>query len=198
VARGEIGTALTITKLGKKKFMECWKSTILSYQVIALLTPKAQTAIKIHKKAYQWTDPISDEIIMDGCSLLNTVLKLMRTNVQTNVYAELAKIKSIKPVDYGYNIVKWHSAMESKCISIKQKVPGSYHETQYIMDYLDASLTVEVKSFKVEINIIWNRYLRGIPTNGMLFTLAEKSSRQTTICLKMERGNVRLAKRIKL
>jgi hypothetical protein len=139
--------------------MERWKSTILSNQVMALLTPEAQTAIRIHKKTYQWTDPISDEIIMDVCSLLNTVLKLMRPNVQTNVYAELAKIKSIKPVDYGYNIVNWHSAMESKRISIEQKDPGSYHESQYIMDYLDASLTVEVKSFKAEINIIRNRYL---------------------------------------
>jgi hypothetical protein len=29
------------------------------------------------------------------------------------------------------------------------------------MDYLDASLTVEVKSFKAEVNILHNRYLRG-------------------------------------
>jgi hypothetical protein len=60
---------------------------------------------------------------------------------QINVYAKLAKIKNIKPVDYGYNIVKWHSAMESKHMTIEQKVPGSYHESQYIMDYLDASMT---------------------------------------------------------
>jgi hypothetical protein len=44
--------------------------------------------------------------------------------------------------------------MESKCIAIEQKVPGSYHESQYIMDYLDASLTVEAKSFKAEVSII--------------------------------------------
>ena len=165
-ARGEFNTGATsstFNKLGKKKFMERWKSTILSHQVMALLTPDAQTAIKIHKKAYQWTDSISDEVIVDGRLLLNIVLKLMRPDVQTNVYAELAKIKSIKPVDFGNNIVKWHSAMESKRISIEQKVPGSYHESQYIMDYLDASLTVEVKSFKAEVSIIRNRYLRGNP-----------------------------------
>ena len=63
----------------------------------------------------------------------------------------------------AFNIVKWHSAMESKRISIEYKVPGAYHESQYIMDYLDASLTVEVKSFKAEVNIIRNRYLRGNP-----------------------------------
>jgi hypothetical protein len=29
------------------------------------------------------------------------------------------------------------------------------------MDYLYASLTIEAKSFKSEVNIIWNRYLCG-------------------------------------
>ena len=73
------------------------------------------------------------------------------------------KIKSIKPVDYAFNIIKWHSAIESKRISIENKVPGVYHESQYIMDYLNAPLTVEVKSFKAEVNILCNRYLRGNP-----------------------------------
>ena len=45
----------------------------------------------------------------------------------------------------------------AKRISIEYKVPGAYHESQYIMDYLDASLTVQVKSFKAEVNIIRNR-----------------------------------------
>jgi hypothetical protein len=91
------------------------------------------------------------------------VLKLMRPDAQTNVYAELAKIKSIKLVDYTFNIIKWHSAMESNCISIENKLPGVYHESQYIMDYLNAPLTVEVKSFIAEVKILHNRYLRGIP-----------------------------------
>ncbi len=59
--------------------------------------------------------------------------------------------------------MKWHSAMESKRISIDTKVPGAYHESQYIMDYLNASLTIEAKSFKAEVNIICNRYLQGNP-----------------------------------
>ena len=87
----------------------------------------------------------------------------MCSDVQTNVYAELAKIKAIKPVDHAYKIVKWHLAIESKRIVIEQKVSGSYHESQYIMDYLDASLTVKAKSFKAEVNIICNRYLHGNP-----------------------------------
>ncbi len=128
-----------------------------------MLTPEAKVALKIHKDRYQWTDPLPNKTIDDGCSLLNKVLKLMRPNVQTNVYAKLAKIKSIKPVDYTFNIIKWHSAIKSKRISIENKVPGVYHESQYIMDYLDTSLTVEVKSFKAEVNILCNRYLRGNP-----------------------------------
>jgi hypothetical protein len=53
----------------------------------------------------------------------------MCPDVQTNVYAELAKTKAIKPVNHAYNIVKWHSAMESKRIAIEQKGPGLYHES---------------------------------------------------------------------
>ena len=98
--------AATLKKSGKKKFMECWKSTILTNHIMALLTPDGQASIKIRENAYQWIDPLSDEFVVDGCSLLN--------DVQTNVYAKLAKIKAIKPVDHGYNVVKWHSAMESK------------------------------------------------------------------------------------
>jgi hypothetical protein len=147
-ARGEIGTANAVTVLRRKKFLECWKSTILSHQIMEMLTQEAQTAIKIHKNKYQWVDPLPNETIDDGRSLLNEVLKLIRPDVQTNVYAELAKIKTIKPVDYAFNIIKWHSAMESKRISITNKVPGAYHKSQYIMDYLDASLTVEVKEFQ--------------------------------------------------
>ena len=130
---------------------------------MALLTPNGQVPIKIRENAYQWIYPLSDEVVVDGRSLLNEALKLMLPDVQTNVYAELAKIKAIKPVDHGYNIVKWHSAMESKRIAIEQKVPGLYHESQFIMDYLDASLTIKSKSFKAEVNIICNRYLRGNP-----------------------------------
>jgi hypothetical protein len=84
--------------IGKKKFMERWKSTILAHQVMALLTPEAQASIKIHKDVYHWTDPQTDETVKDGCSLLNKVLKLMHPDVQANVYMEFAKTKSIKPV----------------------------------------------------------------------------------------------------
>jgi hypothetical protein len=89
-----------------------------------------------------------DEIVEDGCSLLNEVLKLMHLDVQANVYMELAKIKSIKPINYAFKMVKWHSAIESQSIMIEQKLPGSYHKLQYIMDYLNAAQLVNVKSFK--------------------------------------------------
>jgi hypothetical protein len=94
--------------------------------------------------------------VIEGPSILNETLKLMRPDVQTNVYAKLAKINAIKPINHGYNMVKWHSTMESKCIAIELKVPGSYHESQYIMDYLNVALTIEAKTFKAEVNIICN------------------------------------------
>ncbi len=92
--------------------------------------------------------PISEKIVTDGHSFLNEVLKLMRPDVQINVYAELVKIKAIKPSNYGFDIVKWHAAMESKHISIKQKVLSAYHKSQFIMDYLDIICTVDVKSLQ--------------------------------------------------
>ncbi len=109
--RGEVGRAAALTKIGKKKFMERWKSRILASQVMALPMPEAQASIKIHKNAYLWTDPQTDELVEDGCLLLNKALKLMRLDVQVNVYMELVKIKLIKPVDYAFNMVKWYSAI---------------------------------------------------------------------------------------
>ena len=129
-ACGEIGAANVVTLIGRKKFLERWKSTIMSHQIMEMLTPEAQVAIKLHKNKFQWVDPLPNETIDDGRSLLNEVLRLIRPDVQTNVYSELAKIKIIKPVDYAFNIIKWHSAMESKRISIMNKVPGAYHESQ--------------------------------------------------------------------
>jgi len=113
-ARGEVGTAAAITKVGKKKFMERWKSTILASQVTTLLSPEGQASVKIREKAYQWIDPLSDEIVVDSRLLLNEVLKLMRPDVQANIYAELAKIKNIKPVDYGYAKPKYYLCSRCK------------------------------------------------------------------------------------
>jgi hypothetical protein len=118
--------------------------------------------------------------------------------VQTNVYAELAKIKAIKSVTHAYNIVKWHLAMESKCTTIKQKVPGSYHESQYIMDCLNASLTVDAKSFKTEVILFATDTFTEILTDGMQRILGVRLSRCTTTFPKMGLGNKRLVKRIRL
>jgi hypothetical protein len=73
--RGEVGTAQAVTLIGRKKFLERWKSTILSHQIMQLLTPEAQIAIKINKKKYQWTDPLTEETINESHSLLNEVLR---------------------------------------------------------------------------------------------------------------------------
>ena len=44
--RGDI-TGVALTRSGKKKFMQRWKSTILAHHVMALLTPEGQASIKI-------------------------------------------------------------------------------------------------------------------------------------------------------
>jgi hypothetical protein len=105
-ACGELGVTNVVTCIRQKKFLEQQKLTILSHKIMQLLTLEAQVAIKIHNRKYQWTNPLPNKAIDDGHSLLNKVLKLMRPDVQTNVYAKLAKIKSIKLVDHVFNIVK--------------------------------------------------------------------------------------------
>jgi hypothetical protein len=50
---GKIGTANAVTLLGCKKFLKCWKSTIMSHQIMEMLTLEAQVAIKLHKNKYQ-------------------------------------------------------------------------------------------------------------------------------------------------
>jgi hypothetical protein len=90
-ACGKLGIAQTVTLIVRKKFLDQWKSTTLSHQIIHMLTPEAQVAFKIHKNRYQWTDYLPNETIDDCCSLINKVLKLMRLDVQMNVYAETCK-----------------------------------------------------------------------------------------------------------
>jgi hypothetical protein len=53
----------------------------MAYQVMNLLSPEAQVAIKIHRKKYQWTDSLPGKKIDDGRSLLHLVLKLMHPDV---------------------------------------------------------------------------------------------------------------------
>jgi hypothetical protein len=90
-AHGKVGIAQAVTLIRHKKFLEQGKSIIHSHQIIQMLTPEAQVALKIHKNRYQWTDPLPNETIDNGCSLLNKVFKLMHPDVQMNVYAELSK-----------------------------------------------------------------------------------------------------------
>jgi hypothetical protein len=64
------------------------------HYLLLMLRPQ----IRFTRKRIIRLTPFLDENIKDCHSLLNTVLKLMRPNVQTNVNAEFAKIKIIKPV----------------------------------------------------------------------------------------------------
>jgi hypothetical protein len=49
-ACGKIGVANTLIRIGQKKFLEQWKSTLLSHQIMQSLTPEDQVGIKIHKR----------------------------------------------------------------------------------------------------------------------------------------------------
>ncbi len=51
-AQAKVGTASVLTKSGKKKIMECLKSTILTHHVMALLTPNAQATITIQENLF--------------------------------------------------------------------------------------------------------------------------------------------------
>jgi hypothetical protein len=98
----------------------------------------------------------------------------MWLDVETNVYAELSKIKTIKPANYGFNIVKWHSAMETKHVSIKLKFPSAHHKSQYIMDYLGLFLLLMQRvSEQKSISFKTNTFV-GILRNGAHCTLAVK------------------------
>ena len=100
VACGKIGTANVVPLLGCKMFLEHWKLTIISHQVMEMLIPEAHIAIKLHKHKYKWIDPLPNKTIDDGHSLLNEVSKLICSDFQMNVCTELVKIKTIKSDDF--------------------------------------------------------------------------------------------------
>jgi hypothetical protein len=41
-AHGEVGIANVVTIVGRKKFFERWKSTVMSHQIMQLLPPEAK------------------------------------------------------------------------------------------------------------------------------------------------------------
>jgi hypothetical protein len=70
-ARGKVGMAKVVTIVGHKKFWGRWKSTVMSHLIMQVHFPEAQVGIKLHKKKFQWTDPLPNETVDDGCSLLH-------------------------------------------------------------------------------------------------------------------------------
>jgi hypothetical protein len=80
-ARGKVGMANVATIVRCKNFLERWNPTVMSHQIMQLLSPEAQVANKIHKKKFQLTDPLPNETIDDSGSLLHKVVKLMPPDV---------------------------------------------------------------------------------------------------------------------
>jgi hypothetical protein len=63
-AHGEIGVANTVTCIGQKKFLEQWKTIMLSHQIMQLLTPEAQIGIKIPSKSFNGLTPFPPKQLM--------------------------------------------------------------------------------------------------------------------------------------
>jgi hypothetical protein len=197
-ARSEVGMANAVTIIGGKRILERWKSTIMSHQIMQLLSPEVQVAIKIHKKRFQWTNPLPNETIDNGRALLHQVLKLMRPDVQTNVYAKLAKIKNIKPIDYAFyimnGILQWNPN-ESPSI-LKSQEHTTNPSISWITLMHHSLLTPRVS--RPRSTFFGTDTFEAIQIVGTHHTLLAKSSRLTTICSKMELGSKKLAKKIRL
>ena len=86
--------------------------------------------------------------------ILFLVLQRMRPRVIVGAFNEIKKTKSIVPGQFGHNVSKWDTAMESDRITIELKAPGQYTFDQYMNDYLQAAPEVPCKPFKREVGSI--------------------------------------------
>ena len=63
------------------------------------------------------------------------------------VFNDIMKIKQLKLSQHNNNVTTWLTAMEEKHINIELKVPGAYHNDQYILDIFQGSLEAKCKAF---------------------------------------------------
>ena len=162
IARGEItpgGNALTA--LGKQIMHRRFLSSIMAGQCLALIGEDGRKALKVHRKKYEWWNPLTGELINDGLMILFLILKKMRPSVMVSTVKEINKMKTIQPEQFAYNITEWDTAMESARINIELKAPGQYSMQQYTQDYLDAALLTPCKSFKREVSSYRTKWMLG-------------------------------------
>ena len=166
-ARGELtaGVRGTLNDEGKKIFLLRWRSTMMAHHCIQLLTPEAQGLMKIYQSQFEWFHDGSGETIQDGLTLATLILQKMRPNVKINVFNEIMKIKQLKLDQFGNNVTTWLTKMEEKRINIELKVPGSYHDDQYIMDIFQGALEAKCKAFCAEVQSMKQKWLLGNADN---------------------------------
>jgi len=133
-AHGEV-TGGRLNDLGKKLFMWHKRMAWLGHHCLTLLTIEVRAMIMVRKQMmYTWYDPESGETIKDGLIILFLILQKIRPNVRINVFNEISKLKELKPKQFNFNIVQWLSELKAKRLSIELKIPGAYHNNQFIMD----------------------------------------------------------------
>ena len=68
---------------------------------MALIGKDGRKALKVHRKKYEWWDPVSD-----GLMIIFLILKKMRPSVMVNTIKEINKMKTIRPKQFAYNITE--------------------------------------------------------------------------------------------
>ena len=153
--RGELTQhAANLTAAGKQMMHKRFLSACLGHQCLQMIGEDGRKMLKVMKHKYEWFNDETGEICYDGLMILFLILQRMRPSVIVSAFNEIKKMKTIVPGQFGHNISKWDTAMESGRITIELKAPGQYTSDQYMNDYLQAALEVPCKSFKREVGSI--------------------------------------------
>ena len=86
---------------------------ILAGHCMALIGEDGCKALKVHRKKYEWWDPVSGKLVFDGLMILFLILKKMRPSVMVSTIKEINKMKTIRPKQFAYNITEWDTAIET-------------------------------------------------------------------------------------
>ena len=130
-------------------------SACLGHQyLLQMIGEEGHKILKVTKHKYEWSNDETGEICYNGLMILFLILQYVRPSVIVRAFNEIKKMKLIVPGQFGHDISKWDTAMESGRITIELKAPGQYTSDQYMNDYLLATLKVPCKSFKREVGSI--------------------------------------------
>ena len=162
ITRGELtagGQALTPS--GKALMLKRFQSEVMGEQALALLDAAGRKAVRVEKSKYEWYNAATGEVINDGLSIAQIILRKLRPNKLITVFQEIAELKKILPGKFGHNIPDWDTAIEEARIEIELKLPSEYSDTAYLNDYFIAALTVPCKSFVHEVTSLKSNWQLG-------------------------------------